>query len=79
MKFSRFWKPVVSASVYAARRVLTAILLAAAVVLFAVSPGFADDGTVRVMTRNLYQGTSFDGVINAGTFPDLWLRRGRPS
>ena len=35
------------------------------------------DGTVRVMTRNLYQGTDFDPLIAAGSFPQLVAAAGQ--
>jgi len=57
-----------------ARRGIRRALAAACLGLAALATGplastvaVADDATVRVMTRNLYQGTQFDAVVNATT------------
>jgi hypothetical protein len=61
----------------APRRAITSMLLAAALVLGSIGHGVANDGTIRVMARNLYQGANFDALVAATTFPELLAAAGQ--
>jgi endonuclease/exonuclease/phosphatase family metal-dependent hydrolase len=70
-------KPVAWTSV---QGVLVGLLLVAALVVGSVGPGLANDwndGTVRVMTRNLYQGASLDPLLGATSQGALFVAAGQ--
>jgi endonuclease/exonuclease/phosphatase family metal-dependent hydrolase len=62
----------------AGRGLLAAILIAAATTLGGSSASLADgDGSVRVMTRNLYQGADLTALVTAGSLPALVAAAGQ--
>ena len=77
MKHFRFENTLVSATSRPARRALLSTLLAASLLLGSVSFSQANDETVRVMARNLYQGANLDGLVAAPTFPALLAAAGQ--
>ena len=77
MKHFKYDNTLVSATSRAARCALTSTLLAAALLLGPVSLSQANDETVRVMARNLYQGANLDGLVAAPTFPALLAAAGQ--
>ena len=55
------------------RPILIATFASLALITFSASASDEDreDGAVRVMTRNLYLGSSLDGLLNARSLPEL--------
>src|ERR1700760_4149340 len=74
-QFAFFSAPRTSSARRIAERPPNAAWLGAAVILAPAlawsAPAQAEDAAVRVMTQNVYQGTNFDEVLAATTFPEF--------
>ena len=67
MKYPKY-RATLSSAGRCTRRLLTAACLSlAALGALPIASAVADDATVRVMTRNLYQGSNFEAILTATT------------
>ena len=64
-------KTEVSGTKFVRSLVLVIVLIAAALRVHAPSPASASDGSITLMTRNLYIGAAFDPLLNAQTPADI--------
>ena len=79
MKQPTFGKAPASASAVRFRRVIAAILLGTGLAVGVAGAGLATDRrdeTVRVMSRNLYHGVDFSGLLSAGSLDALFAAAG---